>query len=1130
MAIIKQLKETNSDEKIYPITHVSAVLDNDGNSVGDLISSKQNALVSGSNIKTVNGNSLLGSGNVRVAGFQAYSDYDAMQDDHTQQDGTIGFDGDEEQFYIYNSQNGDWLPLTDEVVLNVSWWFYADDYNESTYETMLNLIDTGRPLFVDNYPVVVQSANYDEITLVQLLGDKLYFKSVYGSHGYEDWSGTFSLVTTNDLKDEIVYVKLTAKTTVDDTVNEYTASKTYTQVWSDFHANKFVILHTSIDGEKYYYIGHRHPYIYFASMSYNGKYTVLYYNINSNSPSSVYLLSSNTLATVDDLATKQDTLTFDSTPTSGSTNPVTSGGVYTALQSKYATLTKGVATIDGETANYTAIYTFFSKTENAYLVHGNKKYHLVSESGFANPLIFVCVEESIIYCLRMAISGQWTEKSYDCTAFKEYVSESAMFSDNSQPNGTIAFAEENESFYIWNSFSYEWKPLADFTPNVISSVTATESTASGGNNTVTITQSNGTTTTFNVKNGKDGKDGADGVSLGEVAIADDLETNDSEKVLSAKQGVVLKEKTDPITDDDKNGLTERVKKKLASLGWEYGKYLSRGTLKANAAYCVTPLIQIDNTRKNHSLTFSYQFNSSTTQEINLFTSDATYKGYYSCSANNLKTFNATADAWDSTYYLRLTLNPNKIRDCYVKDNTTGEYLWKGSDVLDEVTKEYLISYDYYKENLVVQETGEGEDVVMSQKAVTDAINYSQSVVNCQCAFITQACNFTLSDEQVSALNNTNIISIVTVRRSALNPDYPIEWRYFRLRGSTAGGVQDGFYINCASVGGMHYTVANANNEATANQANRTSGGVNIRPAVSVIVWDRINGIVRFYDRTTLISEKQNDIYKLDAFVATNNLYMFPGDDQLFLYDMQIYNYDIMGIVDAYINELEGANYLHNYYDGNLKKTVVDWRSSDLGAYGNNSTMPYSYDGGVVTITSTDSCVSGTTVTQRGYYVGSSNIARIYESDIEVVSGECRINNRTPNKIEKIVNTETGEEYAAGDTLGVGKYTIYGRAAVVACWSLTYMSGSPMVVKHTANRQKFISCVMHLKCDTIYNGKLYDDQAKQFYDVPVNPSNTALKKTLLTTSRVPNFAGQMAIVGNNAYIGTAQYTWKQINNS
>lgn len=39
------------------------------------------------------------------------------------------------------------------------------------------------------------------------------------------------------------------------------------------------------------------------------------------------------------LSNKQNTLTFDSTPTSSSTNPVTSGGVYTALSGKQATLT-----------------------------------------------------------------------------------------------------------------------------------------------------------------------------------------------------------------------------------------------------------------------------------------------------------------------------------------------------------------------------------------------------------------------------------------------------------------------------------------------------------------------------------------------------------------------------------------------------------------------------------------------------------------------------------------------------------------------------------------------------------------------------------------------------------------------
>lgn len=38
---------------------------------------------------------------------------------------------------------------------------------------------------------------------------------------------------------------------------------------------------------------------------------------------------------------KQDALVFDSTPASGSTNPVTSGGIYTALQGKQNTLTAG---------------------------------------------------------------------------------------------------------------------------------------------------------------------------------------------------------------------------------------------------------------------------------------------------------------------------------------------------------------------------------------------------------------------------------------------------------------------------------------------------------------------------------------------------------------------------------------------------------------------------------------------------------------------------------------------------------------------------------------------------------------------------------------------------------------------
>lgn len=49
------------------------------------------------------------------------------------------------------------------------------------------------------------------------------------------------------------------------------------------------------------------------------------------------------------LSGKQDTLTFDTTPTSSSTNPVTSGGVYTALSGKQDTLTFDTTPTQGST-------------------------------------------------------------------------------------------------------------------------------------------------------------------------------------------------------------------------------------------------------------------------------------------------------------------------------------------------------------------------------------------------------------------------------------------------------------------------------------------------------------------------------------------------------------------------------------------------------------------------------------------------------------------------------------------------------------------------------------------------------------------------------------------------------------
>lgn len=92
--------------------------------------------------------------------------------------------------------------------------------------------------------------------------------------------------------------------------------------------------------------------------------------------------------------------------------------------------------------------------------------------------------------------------------------------------------------------------IDNINPNEISSVSATESSVSGGNNVVTITQTNGTTTSFNVKNGIDGQngqDGADGVSLGEVALVQT--TGDSEESVMSQKAVT--EKFDTVVYESK---------------------------------------------------------------------------------------------------------------------------------------------------------------------------------------------------------------------------------------------------------------------------------------------------------------------------------------------------------------------------------------------------------------------------------------------------------------------------------------------------------------------------------------------------------------------------------------------------
>lgn len=64
VTLFKDIAKTNA---IFPRTKVSAVSDGDDVGLDAILNGKQDKLVSGTNIKTVNGISLVGSGNVGIA-------------------------------------------------------------------------------------------------------------------------------------------------------------------------------------------------------------------------------------------------------------------------------------------------------------------------------------------------------------------------------------------------------------------------------------------------------------------------------------------------------------------------------------------------------------------------------------------------------------------------------------------------------------------------------------------------------------------------------------------------------------------------------------------------------------------------------------------------------------------------------------------------------------------------------------------------------------------------------------------------------------------------------------------------------------------------------------------------------
>lgn len=438
---------------------------------------------------------------------------------------------------------------------------------------------------------------------------------------------------------------------------------------------------------------------------------------------------------------------------------------------------------------------------------------------------------------------------------------------------------------------------------------------------------------------------------------------------------------------------------------------------------------------------------------------------------------------------------------------------------------------------IMQGPGDSQTAVMSQKAIKDIINKDIKVCQCVHFGLTTVNYFNLTNEQVSALNNTNVISIRFVAQAKGDASNP--WRYFVLCGTShySRDTTTGFYLKYDYSRRLFASGVNYN---TADCINKLSNGTIINPAVHTIVWNKATGTIKFYERNNLVSTQQNDTWKLTNFINTtvNCITLYSGDNDILLYDLQVYDGDIselftyaQGNVKKEEMVTAGASYINTFYDGNLQTYHGQQVNSNVGDYGNGSgftvvTASNSPDG-YKHVKSTSSATTSS-YSACGYYVGTTDKAEYWESDVEVVSGEVIFTKHSSNVAPITIIDSNNNELPDGSTVGIGEYTLKGVGAVVGKWKLTYVSGVVDVI-HKANRVKYISCVVHIKGNVVIGKSLYDEQADTYYTINnIAPDGTPFDQVVLNTDRPPVFVGQRAMSGTNIYIGNSNYTWIKVN--
>lgn len=855
----------------------------------------------------------------------------------------------------------------------------------------------------------------------------------------------------------------------------------------------------------------------------------------------------------------QEELTFDSTPTTDSQNPVTSGGVKTALDGKQATLVSGtnikninnasilgsgnidlkptdfliIVTQSGSSITadktYEQITTAFNAGRNLIVKKGDDVFHISHENG--REFVFVSegkMGKQFRYKLTLTSQGEWVYlfESIDAT-------EISIVNDDT--HGRWYNGDQVEEALVALSDAID--DLG--TPNEITSITTTESTASGGNNTVTINTTDGTSKTFNVKNGVDG---ADGVSLGEISLVQT--TGDATDAVMSQKAVT--EYGRKVTAEDLNGTSDWIKARLTEEGWKFRKVLNNdGTVGSTSNWmCISPMFPCST---NHSFLFQPKKSNNSGNCMLAFYNDSdAFKGSTIVTViDGTQTYTPT----DSTItQLRFSCNMNDLPNVFVKDTTTDEYIFKGDEVVKNLIANSgnIVSYDVLEGSIIKHTSGESSISLMSQRAITDAIAKQNGFEASEgMATINYFPVYTkLTQRQVERLNSGEVATFhILAKPVKSHPSGMYGASFFMSRDSLGYSI----YQNAGSI------IVNGITIVTYNT-------IGMFPVSRYFVCDRVNGVVRLYTGTKLLAEVQNDSFKKDKFIGDDGIFYFhSGYYKAVLYEMKIFDFDAFSlsyndtIFDYNLRDAEVATMNPDSVKNalNLFDTTVYTKNKPTVATNNaqysRTTDSEGYSTISVSPTATTTCILQQN--PHSFDTSNGNVRKYGQSmvkeiifDLEVISGNINLATNIIGdalEIKKVID-ESGNIIDDASNCGIGVYHIH----IITSnpnTGIIKSAGVSCVFRLLSASIKMLCCVAHLSFNKWYNGEIYDDEADTYYhlysdaSLSKEPTNVALSPEVARRSgtlklNYPQFIGQIAITSSGIFIGNQDYTWKQINNS